>query len=197
MVAPDNNAADVADVRAGLGRELCFRAVVVEPHHGGEVARVEALRVLACDQRVRVRGIADDEDLPSDTLEALGLNELLSRLVSAAQDAGSMADAIKARTDALAKRKAAAERREEGIRSLILRLMQAGDVRKLQLPEATPPSGRISAAVVARTADAVPADHCRFKREPNKTAIKERLEAGADVPGVTMSNGGERLTVRT
>ena len=57
------DAADVADVRARLRGELCFRAVVIEPRHRREVARVEALRVLARDQRVRVRGVADDEDL--------------------------------------------------------------------------------------------------------------------------------------
>ncbi len=39
------------------------RAVVIQAGHRGEVARVEILRIGARDQRVRVRGIAHDEDL--------------------------------------------------------------------------------------------------------------------------------------
>ena len=61
VVAPDDHAADLAHVRAGLGRELPERAIVVEPHHRGEIAPLDAGRVRRGDQRIRVRGIADDQ----------------------------------------------------------------------------------------------------------------------------------------
>ena len=36
----------------------------------------------------------------------------------------------------------------------------------------------------------------RIKREANKTAIRQAIEAGDDVPGFSMSNGRPVLTVR-
>src|SRR5690606_14599703 len=63
VIAPDDHASDLGDGRRRLGGELRFRAVVIEPRHRGEIARIEALRVLARDERVRVRRVADDEHL--------------------------------------------------------------------------------------------------------------------------------------
>ena len=72
MIAPRTSLTCVLDLRG----ELRFRAVVIEARHRREVARVEALRVLARDQRVRVRRITDDEDLHApigDGVERLAL----------------------------------------------------------------------------------------------------------------------------
>ena len=56
--------------------ELRLGAVVIEPRHRREIARVEALGVFAGDQCVGVRRIADDENLDApvrDGVERLAL----------------------------------------------------------------------------------------------------------------------------
>jgi len=40
------------------------------------------------------------------------------------------------------------------------------------------------------------ADFIKTKKEADKRAIKEALEAGTEVPGARLSNGGRVLTVR-
>ena len=61
MIAPDRDAFDIGRVRTGLFGELRECAVVIEPHHRGEAFRIEFRRILLCNQRVRIRGIADHE----------------------------------------------------------------------------------------------------------------------------------------
>ncbi len=61
---------------ARLLGELRERAVVIEPRHGSEVARIEVFGVGARDQCVRVRRIAHDKDLHMairDFVECLAL----------------------------------------------------------------------------------------------------------------------------
>jgi hypothetical protein len=63
MVAPDRHLLHVRDGLAGLLRHLGERAVMVEPHHRGELRGLEARRVLHRDQRVGIGRVADHEDL--------------------------------------------------------------------------------------------------------------------------------------
>ncbi len=44
-----------------LRRELCDRSVVIQSCHCREIARVQLLRIRTRDERVGVRGIADNE----------------------------------------------------------------------------------------------------------------------------------------
>ena len=63
VVAPHCEPLDLRDRRAGLRRQLCQRPVVVETHHGCEVARIEVGRVALGDQAVGIGRIADHENL--------------------------------------------------------------------------------------------------------------------------------------
>src|SRR5699024_8054471 len=50
VVAPDDHAVDVSHLGAGFLRQLRQRAVVVETHHGGELAPVQIRRIAGRDQ---------------------------------------------------------------------------------------------------------------------------------------------------
>ena len=51
-------------------------------------------------------------------------------------------------------------------------------------------------SVVLLDADLIPDDLCKITREPIKTDIRERIEAGEDVPGAAMSNPAPVLQIR-
>ena len=61
VIAPDQHLADLGHVAAGLFGELRHRAVVIQPRHRGEIARIQVLRIGARDHRVGVGRIADHQ----------------------------------------------------------------------------------------------------------------------------------------
>lgn len=88
-------------------------------------------------------------------------------------------------------------RQQEAARDGIFRIMQAAELTKLELPEATL-SVRPGAVRVVITDEAdLPDSFVRVKREADKAAIKDALKAGQFVPGAALSNGGPTLHVRT
>ncbi|GLK78013.1 hypothetical protein GCM10008171_32670 [Methylopila jiangsuensis] len=141
--------------------------------------------------------MAEDEQLRADMIEGeTDAHGLLSRIIRAALWEAAQQDAIKALAATYGKRRDASAKREEALRAMAFRLMQAADLRKVPLPEATLSIARVAPSVIVEDPDALPAELTRTKVEPDKKAIKERLDAGEIVPGATLSNGGERLNVR-
>lgn len=142
--------------------------------------------------------LADDEVLRADTFSGeTNIEELLTQIVSMANDAAAMATAIKGRISDLVDRKTRFECREEAMRDLAQQLMERADLKKVTLPEATLSlSYRAPAPIVTDEAQ-IPDDYCKFKRSPDMTAIKAVLAAGGEVDGVAMGNGKTVLTIRT
>jgi Siphovirus Gp157 len=66
----------------------------------------------------------------------------------------------------------------------------------LELPEATLSIRRTPAHVVIYDPAELPDDYWRVHREPNKQKIKEALVAAAVVPGATLSNSADTLSIR-
>jgi hypothetical protein len=149
---------------------------------------IEALRVAYPE-------IAEDEVLRADMIEGeTDLHGVLAKLVDLANDAASMAEAIKIRTGDLAARKARYDRQEEALRSLIQGLMEKADLSKVALPEATLSISYRKPAPIVVDEAALPDEFCKFKRAPDMAKIKE---AGTLPPGCSMSNGKNVLAVRT
>ena len=139
----------------------------------------------------------EDEDLRHDMLEGeTGLHELVSRALDARADALGMADAIKKRMTDLRERKARYDRRTQALGELIQSLMEIANIRKLELPEATVSVRRAPDKIVIVDEAAVPPGFFRIRRELDKAALKKALAAGEEVPGATLSNGGETISVR-
>lgn len=140
--------------------------------------------------------LAEDEDLRADTLEGLGLNDLLARLLGNAQDAKHMAGAVADRIGELQARKARFERRNEAMRGLIFRLMQAAGGGRVVLPESTLSIVKGRDRVEITDEARLPRWALRVVKSPDKAAIGERLKAGRRVPGAVISAGDPTLSVR-
>lgn len=84
----------------------------------------------------------------------------------------------------------------EVIRRLLKRMLDMAELRKVTAPSGTVSIGAKAQGVEIINPDLLPDSVMRIKKEPNRTLIGEKLKAGEDVPGATLSNGGETLIVR-
>lgn len=141
--------------------------------------------------------LEDDETLRADTLEGeTDINNVLAKLVQEREAAYGMAEGVKIPVEDLRQRKARLERRGDGYGEAIERIMNAAGLSKVTLSNATLSITNAAASVVVSDEAAVPDRFWRVKREIDKAAINAAVKAGEEIPGVTVSNGGTRLTVR-
>lgn len=140
--------------------------------------------------------LADDEELRADTFEGVGLNDVLSRLVRQAQEAKAIAGGIADLIGEYQQRKTRFERRNEAMRVLLLKLLQQSNLPRAVLPEGTVSIGKGRDSVLITDETKLPKWALRVVKSPDKTAIKERLDAGKKVPGAEIKTGGETLTMR-
>ena len=111
--------------------------------------------------------------------------------------ASEMQKAIKARVDTIKSRADRYAKAEEAWRRFAFRIMQAAQLRKAELPEATISIRAVPPSAIVTDEAALPEWAWRVKKEIDKTAIKDRLKAGEFVPGAEMTNGSETLSVRS
>jgi hypothetical protein len=141
--------------------------------------------------------LAEDEQLRLDMLEgSTDLVEFMRKLETARQNACAMSDAIATLIKNWQLRKETFDRRDEAMRNLMLRLLQAAHLKKLEMPEATLSVRLGVPRVVIVDETEIPDEFCRIKKEPDKTKIKAALSEFKPVPGATLSNAEDGLTVR-
>lgn len=143
--------------------------------------------------------LADDEDLRADMIEgSTAAYDVLDRILTKYREAEADGAAIVDRIDRLAARKDAADKRGTAMRRLALRLMTAGDLKSVKLPEGTLSrvKGRESVEVTDEAALPEWAFSVKVDKRPSKTAIKNALDAGIAVPGAQRVVGDETLQVR-
>jgi hypothetical protein len=141
--------------------------------------------------------MAEDAELLADTLEGeTEFHEVMTRLVRQFRGIQTMANAIGEEEEALASRRQRYERHAGAARKLMMSLMEAADVRKLELPVATVSiaAGRQSCVVTDEAA--LPEQFIKVERTPKKADITKALLAGEDIPGASLSNAAPHLTVR-
>lgn len=140
----------------------------------------------------------DDDQLVRDMLEGeTDFHEVAGVLLRQAfeADAGvaankALADDYKARADVL-------KSRGEHIRSKLFALMQATGLRKLPHALATVSVRAVSPSLIYDgEPSCLPEDLRREKVEADKAAIKAALQAGREVPGARLTNGGETISIR-
>lgn len=147
--------------------------------------------------RISYPELEDDEVLKLDVFEGqTDLHYILGKLVDSERDADSLARAVAGRISDLQARKSRAERRKEAMRSLMFKLLKAAGVPRVPLAEATISIGKKAAAIEIVDEALLPKAYVRVSTSPDKTAIKEALQAGTDVPGAKMGEAGEQLSVR-
>lgn len=157
---------------------------------------IETLKVqisLLLDQNPE---LATDNDLRADMLEgSTDLHKIMERLLTEERQSGEMVDAIKERIEKLAVRRAMFRARQASLRDIMMGIMVRADLRKLVLPESTISITKTGRTVQVLDEGAVPDEFCVFKREVSKTAIKEAILSGDEVPGAMLNNGGETLRI--
>lgn len=142
--------------------------------------------------------LAEDEILRSDMIEGeTEAFDLLTAIVRKIEDAKALSEGTKERLEELRARKDRFGRRVDGLRSLAIKIMDAGGLTKAELAEATL-SLRASGRKLVGEPDpaSLPDDLCKITRAADKTKIKAALEAGQSVPGCELGNGEPSLAIR-
>ena len=148
--------------------------------------------LLACPE------LAEDEILRADMIEGeTDANTFLLACEKTRVEAKWMIAAIEFHQEELDERKKRFERREQVMRQLMFRVMESANLRKVELPEATLSIRPGVPKVIITTEELLPLDMWRFKKEPDRTKIKEAIQGGMSVPGVEMSNAEQTLSIRT
>lgn len=141
--------------------------------------------------------MADDEELRLHTLEGMANGEeTLRQIVRLMAEADASASGLDATIETMKARRDRFVKQVGTYRSFIQRIMEAAEVSKVPLPEATLSLRPSPARVVISDETALPAAYLRTRTEPNKAAIKDALLADTEVPGAFLSNGEPSLSVR-
>lgn len=151
------------------------------------------LQAIAADVRASVE---DDEVAFWDSIQAgTDALEMLDRLIAEAQQADAMEDAARLLAQRQTKRAQMFAARRDAARQAMVLLMDALGERKAVRPGATLTlkPGALSVDITDKAA--VPTQ-LRKPGEPDKAAIRAQLEAGVDVPGARIVQGGPVLSVR-
>jgi hypothetical protein len=141
--------------------------------------------------------LADDDILRADMVEAeTKAYDFLHTLENKRQAGLILIMGLKALIEQLRQRLARIERHEEGLRGAMRKTMEAADLKKVTLPEATI-TLRLGPPHVLITDETKIEDYYwRVKWEPNKTLIGAALKAGQVVEGAVLSNPEPVLTIK-
>lgn len=141
--------------------------------------------------------IEDDESWQMSLESETDLADLMTNIVRKIDDAKAMVIGTKDRFEELEKRKARFEHRVEALRQLAFKLMQAAEVTKLELPEATLSLRNGTPQLVGEADPAsLPDNLCKVSRNLDRTKIKDALKSGQEVPGFSLSNAAPSLSIR-
>jgi len=141
--------------------------------------------------------VADDEAWLATLESQTNFNEALTAIVRRIEDTKALVVGTKDRFEELKARKDRFEFRVEKLREIAFRLMHSAELAKVELPEATL-SLRAGTQQIIGDADPalLPDTLCKISRSLDRTAIKEALKAGQEVPGFKLSNSPPSLTIR-
>ena len=149
--------------------------------------------------KAHLREIAgDDVDVIRDTLEGeIDLRGLIC--LAAEQNALDVAqvNGIASLIDDLRARKDRIEKRIAMRRVAILAAMASGEIKTIETPAGTISRKAVPPTVLILEESAIPAEFWK-PSDPklDKKAVGDALKAGREVPGATMSNGSETISVR-
>jgi hypothetical protein len=142
--------------------------------------------------------LVEDDEAWLATLESeTDFNEILTTIVRRIEDTKALVIGTKDRFEELKARKDRFEHRIETLRTLAFKIMQAADLAKMELPEATL-SLRAGQQQLVGDADPeyMPDDFVKISRSLDRTKIKDALKTGQTVPGFELSNSPPNLTIR-
>lgn len=137
----------------------------------------------------------DDTDLLADMMEAeTDLHALCGWAFRKMETEDGVVESLNEQISNRQTRRTRAKKRKDAMRELVLHLLNAADLDKVEIPEATFSRRKVAPKRVVVDKDMLPHEYVTFTIKPNMSAIKD-AETMPD--GVTMDNGGQSLTVRT
>ena len=139
----------------------------------------------------------DDMELLNDTLEGVtDLDQLLLNIERERMMIDAYADALQVIIKNNKERLDKYKNRSEKLKNIILKAMIESGLQKAVAPDVTL-SLRNGAPFVSIDNEAeIPAEYLVIKATPNKTALKEALQKGVNIKGVSMAVGEKTLTVK-
>lgn len=141
--------------------------------------------------------LAEDVQALADTLEGeCEAPDVIASFIRSAREDEAMCNALTAMIREQQDRRSRMEARAERKKAAAKALLDACGIRKIELPDFTVSIRAVPPSVVIEDADAIPLDLCKITPVPDKTAIKERLQAGETVAGARLSNGSESIAIR-
>jgi Siphovirus Gp157 len=142
-------------------------------------------------------GIWEDDELRALALESeTNLREFLEKVVRRMLEARASIGGIGQYICELKVRQDRMDQRVESMRALMFKLMQAAELKKLELAPATLSIRAGQPKVTITDETALPPDCVRIRTEPDRIAIKEQLMRGERMAGAELSNSEPTLAVR-
>lgn len=142
--------------------------------------------------------ITDDGQAIADSIEGeTSLHDAIRRVLWSVTEDQILVAGLKEAIGAMEARRSRFEARIERLRAAIEKGMVAGELTKLELPEATLSLRRVPPKVEVIDEAKIPQAY--FIPQPaklDKVALKLVLEANEIIPGAQLSNGGQSLSVR-
>lgn len=159
---------------------------------------IDAAKIIRAQIADLMNGEDADPDLIRDMVEGeTNIREILTAMiVNEAADLELLAG-VKDRAESLKKRKDRIERRIDTRRALMLTAMQMAEIQKHETPDGTLSRRKTPAACIVTEEADIPAKF--WEPQPpklSKRAVLEALKAGEAVPGASLSNGGETISIR-
>ncbi len=121
---------------------------------------------------------------------------MVALFIRDALDDEALAKALSLRIADMDLRRTRYEMRSRRRRQAAQKLMEACELRKVEMPDFTASIRAVPPKVEITDEALLPDTLCKIVRSPDKAAIKEALTNGPIV-GAHMTNGGETLSIRT
>lgn len=161
-------------------------------------ALTEEYRRMRADLLAAYPELIEDGEVLRDTLEGESdLPSIIAEFVRNARRDEALADGLGSLIKDEQERKSRLQARAEKRRHIALALMNAVEMGKLEQPDFTASVRRVAPAVVVIDETALPDAFIRITRAPDKSALREALARGETVPGASLGNGSDTLTIRT
>lgn len=166
---------------------------------GDDVSERDLSKEIAAAKALKSALEGFDDETIRDTLEGeTGLHEAIAKVMGLIREDEVLIAGISEIEKSLSSRKSRLEARVERLRGAIEEGMRVGELKKLQLPEATLSLREIQPKVIVQDETQIPAEY--FDPQPpklNKKALNDAvLRDNVLVSGVTLSNKTTSLSIR-
>lgn len=139
----------------------------------------------------------DDMDFATLVESECDLQDRLRRMMRAARWAGKQAEACKTIVDETRERQKRLEAKESRLKQIVLWALQESGLPRLDAPDfsATIAKGKAPLLVTCSPAS-LPDELCTITREISKSKLREALEAGTAIEGVSFGQAAPYLNPR-